>query len=293
MYNIRILAVARLEQSDSNRWCLRDAVTAGALFLAAAAFTLWQNARVAVLWDLSYLLDSSVRMNLGQMPYRDFPFAHAPLTFLLHAAILRVFGRVYLPHIACAAMEAGVATLLTWRILLDVLQPLAERGWLLATLLASPLIFLGIYGVYPHPIYDSDCILAVLFALFLLQRAGDAPARNALAGAACVLPLFFKQNIGLPFLLITPVCTAGIAEFSPIAAHQHCPQLYPSPRPETHHPAKESQCCWRCAAVHTSADRSMPCLKNSGRTQAAPARPPEQPAFCRCSSNRTSGCPSC
>jgi len=52
-----------------------------ALFLASAAFTLWQNTRFAVLWDITYLLDTSYRISLGQLPYRDFPFAHAPLTF--------------------------------------------------------------------------------------------------------------------------------------------------------------------------------------------------------------------
>ena len=180
----------------------RSALIAAALFLLSAAFTLWQNARVAVLWHLSYLLDTSFRISLGQLPYRDFPFAHAPLTFLLHAALIKLFGRAYLPHILCATLEAGLATLLTWRILLHQLKPLANRS-LIATLLAAPLVFLGIYGIYPHPIYDSDCILAVLLALTLLQRANHSAPRNALAGAACVLPLFFKQNIGLPFLLIT------------------------------------------------------------------------------------------
>jgi hypothetical protein len=217
---------------------LRDTLTAAALFLATAAFTLWQNARVGVLWDLSYLLDSSFRFRLGQLPYRDFPFAHAPLTFLLHAAIIRIFGRVYYPHILCAALEAGLATLLTWRFLLNLfsqnrtvtppqqkevvilaqpesqyllLNSSANRPGRLATLLASPLIFLGIYGVYPHPIYDSDCILAVLAALCLLQCAGETRTRNFLAGFACVLPLFFKQNIGLPFLAVTLLAVAVVA----------------------------------------------------------------------------------
>src|ERR1035437_5535859 len=209
------------------KWRVRDTLIAAALFLFSAAFTLYQNARVAVLWDLSYLLDTSFRISLGQLPYRDFPFAHAPLTFLLHALIIRIFGRVYLPHILCAALEAGLATLLTWRILLRVLpqeefvpkrkevvlqqedavqkeevvilakpesqyllsvQP-TNRAFLIATLLAAPLIFLGIYGVYPHPIYDSDCILAVLLAITLLQRANHSAPRNALAGATCVIPL--------------------------------------------------------------------------------------------------------
>ena len=181
----------------------RDLGAVTLLFIATAIFTLWQNRRVAVLWDLSYLLDSSYRISLGQIPYRDFPFAHAPLTFLLHATLVHLFGRVYFPHVACAALESGVATLLTWRILRDVFQPLATRAWTLATVLAAPLTVLGIYAIYPHPIYDSDCILAVLVAIYAVQRAAESRIRHAFAGALCVLPLFFKQNIGLAFLTTT------------------------------------------------------------------------------------------
>jgi hypothetical protein len=190
----------------ASAWRLRDALAAAALFCITAAFTLWQNAHVAVLWDLSYLLDSSYRFALGQIPYKSFPFAHPPLTYLLHAAIIRVFGRVYFPHIVCAALEAGVATLLTWRILLRLVSP-----WHLALILVAPLTILSIYGIYPHPIYDSDAILAVLLALYLLQSATSSPIRNFLAGAACVLPFFFKQNIGLPFLVVTLAAAAAIA----------------------------------------------------------------------------------
>jgi len=193
------------ELSDARRTASQW-LTATALFLATAAFTLWQNTRVAVLWDLTYLLDSSWRISLGQVPYRDFPFAHAPLTFMLHAAIIHVFGRVYFPHILCAALEAGTATLLTWRILLKLIG-----DWPVALLLATPLTVLSIYGIYPHPVYDSDAILAVLFALYLLQRDGTRPPQNVLTAAACVVPLFFKQNIGLFFLLVTLGAVAALA----------------------------------------------------------------------------------
>jgi hypothetical protein len=201
----------------------RDPCAATLLFIASAVFTLWQNTRVAVLWDLSYLLDSSYRISLGQIPYRDFPFAHAPLTFLLHAALIHLFGRVYFPHVACAALESGIATLLTWRILRDILQPLATRAWSLATVLAAPLVTLGTYAIYPHPIYDSDCILAVLVAIYALQRAAESRIRHALAGALCVLPLFFKQNIGLVFLATTLLSVLIIA----IARRVQCDPIEP------------------------------------------------------------------
>jgi hypothetical protein len=227
--------------NSASDWRIRGTVTAATLFIATAAFTLWQNSRVAILWDLSYLLDSSYRISLGQLPYKDFPFAHAPLTFVLHAAIIRLFGRVYFPHIAVAALEAGLATLLSWSILLKLRVPHGlpepsegissphhetDTAWVLATLLAAPLIFLGIYAIYPHPIYDSDCILAVLLALYLLQRADSSRTLNALAGAFCILPLFVKQNIGLAFLLVTLLAVAAIAILRRLQLNSIAPQLW-------------------------------------------------------------------
>ena len=111
---------------QNTRWRASDSITAAVLFLATAAFTLWQNTRVAVLWDLSYLLDSAWRFSLGQLPFRDIPFAHAPLTFLVHAVLVRLLGRVYWPHIGCAVLESGLATVLTWRILR---RTTGERAW--------------------------------------------------------------------------------------------------------------------------------------------------------------------
>jgi hypothetical protein len=190
---------------------LRDALIGVALFGMTAAFTLWQNSRVGVLWDLSYLLDSSYRFSLGQIPYKDLPFVHAPGTFLLHAAIIRLCGRVYYPHILCAALEAGAATLLTWRILVHQTASLGGQSWKTATVLAAPLITLGIYAIYPHPIYDSDAILAILVALTLLMRQAQGRTTSFAAGVASALPLFVKQNIGLLFLFAVLISTVFIA----------------------------------------------------------------------------------
>ena len=231
---------------DTNHWRPRDTLAAVLLFLATAAFSLWQNMRVAVLWDLGYLLDTSWRIALGQMPYRDFPLAHAPLTFMIQAALIRLAGRHYFIQIAYAAIAGGCATVLTWRIVLRILRGRGSGcgNRAVALLLSAPLTVLGIYSVYPHPIYDCDCTLAVLLAIYLLSNslAGSStapygctvPHPRALpgspatglrrwggrargwettqiaplaAGASAVLPLFFKQNIGLPFV---PVVAAGM-----------------------------------------------------------------------------------
>ncbi|HEY9125845.1 MAG TPA: hypothetical protein VIM62_01900, partial [Acidobacteriaceae bacterium] len=194
----------------NRRWELQDWIAGAVLFITTAAFVLWQNAHIAVLWDLSYLLDTSWRIALGQAPYRDFPLVHPPGTFLIQAALMRFLGRSAWIPICYAAAVGGAATVLTWRILLRTLQRRVQGAWIVALVMATSLCFLGIYSVYPHPIYDCDCAFAVLVAIFLLQWLAQSiergqPPKNGLAfaaGVSAVAPCFFKQNIGLPFLLL-------------------------------------------------------------------------------------------
>ena len=172
------------------------------LFLATACVVLWQNAHVAVLWDTSYVLDSAVRFAQLQAPYRHFPFVHPPLTFLIQAAIIRFTGRVFFHHVLYAAVVGGLGTVLAWRLALASLRGRARAAWAVALLLAAPLAVLGIYSIIPIPEYDGDCAFWILVALWLLQRA-DAK-RNIVSGLAAgvgiCMPLFCKQNMGLPFL---------------------------------------------------------------------------------------------
>jgi hypothetical protein len=190
-------------------WRPRDWIAAAGLFLATAGVVLWQNTHLAVLWDLSYVLDSAARIAQWQMPYRDFPFAHAPLTFLIQAAIIRLAGRVYFHHALYAAAVGGLGTVLTWRIVLRTLRGKVSAAWAVGLALAAPLAVLGIYSILPFPSYDCDCAFSILAAVWLLQRLGaDSCAggrgrgvvRGVVTGAALCVPLFFKQNIGLPFL---------------------------------------------------------------------------------------------
>jgi hypothetical protein len=178
-------------------------LTALGLFVATALVVVWQNRHVAVLWDLSYTLENSYRISLGDVPYRDFPFAHPPITFLVQAAIIKLTGRVFWHHVAYCAAAGGVATVLTWRIMRRILGG-TPHARMLALLLAAPLVPLGIYSIFPHPFYDPDCALAVLVSLALLLHLDERPQSFLLpivAGISLVVPLFVKQNIGLAFLL--------------------------------------------------------------------------------------------
>src|SRR5262249_2931075 len=120
-------------------WSWSDLLMAAFLFTATAAIVVWQNSRLGVLWDLSYILENSYRISLGDMPYRDFPFPYAPLTFLIQAVIIKLTGRVFWHHIVYCAIVGGLATVLTWRILWHLLAELRYRRGL-ALILAAPLI---------------------------------------------------------------------------------------------------------------------------------------------------------
>lgn len=175
------------------------------LLMATAIVVVWQNSRLAVLFDLAYVLENAYRISLGQVPYRDFPLPHAPLTFLIQAALIKLTGRVYWHHIAYCALIGGGATVLTWRILLNLLRPMPYAD-LVAFVLSLPLIALGIYCVFPHPFYDPDSTFAVLLSLFLIQHFArpDSPLLGRLlAGLAVAIPVFIKQNVGLVFFALT------------------------------------------------------------------------------------------
>ena len=181
-----------------------DGTVALFIFVTTAAVIVWQNSRLGVLWDLSYILENSFRISLGDVPYRDFPFPYPPLTFLIQAALIKLGGRVFWHHVLSCALTGGLAGVLTWRILLNCLRATAHPR-LLAFLLSLPLVPLGIYCIFPHPFYDPDCTFAILLGLLLLQRLERKPSwwLALLTGTVLVVPLFIKQNTGLAFLVST------------------------------------------------------------------------------------------
>src|SRR5579863_2719787 len=109
------------------QWNGWDWAAALFLFLGTSAVVLWQNSRLAVLWDLSYILENSYRISLGDLPYRDFPFPYAPGTFLIQALLIKLTGRVFFHHVLYCAIIGGLGTVLTWRILLHVLRSAIPR----------------------------------------------------------------------------------------------------------------------------------------------------------------------
>ena len=183
------------------------------LALATAVFVFWQNAHLTVLWDLSYILENANRMALGQVPYRDFPFPYAPLTFLMQAALIRLFGHAVWHHTVYAALVAAAGTVLTWRIVLRLLRASTLPRQMTALLLTLPLTVLGTGAIFPHPFYDADCTVFVLLCLWLLLKLEDVEyprALTVLCGVLLMVPLFIKQNTGLAFVASATVCAVWL-----------------------------------------------------------------------------------
>src|SRR5438552_10679243 len=101
-------------------WRLLDVLAGLVLFGGTGAVVWWQNARLTVLYDLCGVLEPATRIAQGDLPYLDFPFPYAPLTFMMQAALIRLTGAVYLHHIIYCCVLAGLATVLTWRILANL-----------------------------------------------------------------------------------------------------------------------------------------------------------------------------
>ena len=185
-------------------WRRIDTLTAILLFTVTALVVIWQNLRLGVLWDLSYILENAHRISLGDVPYKDFPFPYAPITFLIQAAIIKLTGHAFFHHVIYAALAGGAGTVIAWRILLHLLRGTVTRHRLIAFLLSAPLTVLGIYCVYPHPFYDPDCTLVILCGILLLRRwevRGASAFGGFCCGMALLVPLFVKQNTGLSFLV--------------------------------------------------------------------------------------------
>ena len=173
------------------------------LFCATAAVVIWQNSRITVLYDLSGVLEPAYRMSLGDRPYADFPFPYAPLTFLIQSWIIKLGGTVYWHHIAYAAIVAGLATVLTWRVIVSLMRDSFSWPRLTAFILSLPVVILGIYCIFPHPFYDPDAMFFILVSLVIflwLERRGFPVVPTFFAGMLLVIPLFVKQNIGLAYL---------------------------------------------------------------------------------------------
>ena len=174
------------------------------LFAASAAFNFWRNTQVAVLVDISYIVNIATRIAAGDVPYAQFPLPQAPLAFVTQAVLIKAFGPHFIVQIAYATILGGLATVLTYAIVRRLIESAVARPTVVAAAITIPLIPLGIYAILPQPFYDPDTVFVVLAAIVAILAAVDRPTRTRwlLAGALIAVPVFVKQNIGGAFLVL-------------------------------------------------------------------------------------------
>ncbi len=167
--------------------------------------------------DISYILNIATRIAAGDVPYAQFPLAQAPLTFIVQAILIKLFGPHFFVQIAYAAIAGGLATVLTYLIARRLVAGVVARPAALAVVLAIPLVPLGTYAILPNPFYDPDACLAILAAVAAILGASDRPTRIRwlVAGALISVPVFIKQNIGGAFLVLAVVAVAADAMARP------------------------------------------------------------------------------
>lgn len=173
-----------------------------ALAIGSVAVVLWQGTRVGALHDLSYILNTAYRIASGDVPFRDFTQPHPPLTFLIQAAILKLFDSSYRHHLWYAALVSGLATLVTFAIARRLLRP-SRHASLHALIACLPLVPLGLHSLFPQPWYDADACFLALLAVYAMLRADEPDSSLSwpiAAGALLVLPVLAKQNMGLALL---------------------------------------------------------------------------------------------
>ena len=181
------------------------------LSIAAAAFVVWQTLHFGVFWDFSFLIDNAYRIARGEIPYRDYPLAWPPGTFFVQAVLISVFGRSYAVHVTYCALLNAASLWITWQILCVLHARDARAPDWRAALWCFPLVPLGVYSIYFHPWYDSDCIFAILVGLLGLCRLATGRSSQLgafLFGMSWAAPVLIKQNIGLPVLFCFLSCGA-------------------------------------------------------------------------------------
>jgi hypothetical protein len=173
--------------------------------------TVFRASTFSALFDLSYVLEHSFRMSLGDTIYKDFFIPYPPGTFLIQEFLISVFGKTYYPQI----IYCGVVSFLTYILLYRLLFFLTDDK-LLNIFLALPAAITGGYGLFSQPFYDPDTILLILLSLYAVLYAHSKKFPGGftfLAGVLVVVPALFKQNTGLVYLALVHASFIGAALF--------------------------------------------------------------------------------
>lgn len=193
----------------SYRFSFKDHKIAFLFAFISFAITVFRASTFSALFDLSYVLEHSFRMSLGDIVYKDFFIPYPPGTFLIQEFLISVFGKTYYPQI----IYCGVISFLTYLLLYRILFFLSDDK-LLNILLALPVAITGGYGLFSQPFYDPDSVLLILLSLYIILYAHSKKFPSGytfLGGVLVVIPALFKQNTGLVYLALVHISFIGAA----------------------------------------------------------------------------------
>jgi hypothetical protein len=152
-------------------------------------------------FDEGYILNSALRTAQGQIPYKDFDMVYTPLSYVITAGFLTVFGEsVFVGRIA--ALTLSVSSLYA---IYSILKLFANNG----RLIFGTLLFFIAWGPthinFPWPTMFAICffLYALLFYTYGLERKSGR--YFFLAGVMTVLTFLSKQNFGAGTFMVLSV----------------------------------------------------------------------------------------
>ena len=174
------------------------------LSLFCVLYLYHQNQKIIAIYDFSYFTDLATRINLNQIPYKDFPVASNPGSFFQLAALLKIFPHNFNAIFIFLSIQSIVVIYCLFWICNRRLKN--QKKYLLLLVFLIPL---NIYGVFHQPFYDADSLFyVVISSTFILRMANNNldmkknhPIILLITGITIFLPFFFKQNIGLAWMI--------------------------------------------------------------------------------------------
>jgi hypothetical protein len=168
--------------------------------LFAFVLILWMSSRFTVLYDYSFVVNTSWRWQQGLTPYIDQIVALPPATFAIVATLFTIFGVNSTVFAVIGAANAGASSFLLSEIYYKTVNE-PRKG--LATF-AVRIVSVGVFGVLntqivlQFPFYDcfaATCILYLVYKIVSFEHPGRRSSLFAI-GVVASMPLFFKLNVG-------------------------------------------------------------------------------------------------
>lgn len=181
--------------------------------LIAFFLILWMNTRYTVLYDYSFVVNTSWRWQQGLTPYVDQIVALPPATFAIVAMLFTIFGANSTVFAVIGSVNAGISSFLLSEINYRTSNELRNGRMAIAFQLVSVVVF-GIVNtqiVLHFPFYDCFAATCILFLVYKIVSIKNLERLSVLfvIGICASTPLFFKLNIGAFSILGTFIWLAN------------------------------------------------------------------------------------